>query len=346
MGGADLRILVHAPNHLGDIVMALPGLQRVRERYPAAAIDVAVRRHVEPVLEMAGFPWRRISYDPNGRWIRTALALRSRRYDLAFLFAPSLRAALFVSFAGARVRRGSPTQGRRWLLTDVAPPREAPGEHRASFYLRIADPAWAGNTPPAPRLAVDPRARATVRAWVGSNESGPVVGIFPGSKAAARRWDVARFVEVARRLAHGGAAVWVFGGRAEAGLTARVAAAAGARGRDVGGRTTIPWLAAALAECDVLLTNDTGPMHFAAAVGTPVVAIFGSSDPRRTGPLGVPARVLWRSDLPCVPCLKNRCPRTGRGTILPDAVNECLNLIGVEEVVEAVDSLLRASARS
>jgi ADP-heptose:LPS heptosyltransferase len=80
-------------------------------------------------------------------------------------------------------------------------------------------------------------------------------------------------------------------------------------------------------------------MHLAAAVGTPIVALFGSSDPRRTGPLGVPARILWRPDLPCVPCLKNRCPRSGRGTFLPDAVNECLHLLEIEPVLDAIEAL-------
>ncbi len=167
----------------------------------------------------------------------------------------------------------------------------------------------------------------------------PIIGLFPGSNAPARRWDEARYAELARRTGELGASLWVFGSRQEAALTARVAAQAGARGLDLGGRTPLPVLAAAFAECRVLVTNDTGPMHLAAAVGTPVVAIFGSSDPRRTGPLGVPARILWKPELACVPCLKNYCPRSGRGTILPDAVNECLELVPVEEVFEAVRAL-------
>lgn len=333
---------MHAPNHVGDVVMALPALRRLAERHAGARVDCVARPHVAPLLAMAGLPFRTIVAE-RADWIRSAWGLRPERYDLAVLLAPSFRAAAFAWLAGARARRGTPTDARRWLLTEAAPRAEAPGEHRVGFYLRIVDPEWTGGEPPGPRLQVDEAAGREADALVDGAGPGPVLGVFPGSNAPARRWPAERYAALAERAARSlGAAVWVFGDRRERAVTGQVAAGAGGRGVDLGGRTTLRALAAAMARCRVLVTNDTGPMHLAAAVGTPVVAIFGSSDPGRTGPLGVPARVLWRRDLPCVPCLKNRCPRSGPGTILPDAVNECLHLVGVDEAFEAVRALWAA----
>jgi ADP-heptose:LPS heptosyltransferase len=98
-----------------------------------------------------------------------------------------------------------------------------------------------------------------------------------------------------------------------------------------------------LAGCDALVTNDTGPMHLAAALGTPVVALEGPADVRQTRPLGARVRLIGRFDLPCVPCVKNRCPRTGPGTELTDARNECMWLISVDEVERAAQELLEGS---
>jgi heptosyltransferase-2 len=337
--------LVHAPNHVGDVVMALPAIARLAEAAAreGAEVDVAVRAHVEPLLRMAALPVRLVPYEVRGgAWARAAWRLRRRGYGRAVLLAPSFRAALFARLAGARRRRGTPTDGRAWLLTERAPRVEAPGEHRVRFYLRVAGVAGDGDGEvPVPRLRVPAEARAELDALGARGDGAPVVGIFPGSRAPARRWPADRYAELARRLAARGLRVWVFGDARERELTARVAAAAGARGLDWGGRTSLPVLAAALARCRWLVTNDTGPLHLAAALGTPVIAVFGSSDPRRTGPVGVPHRVLWRRDLPCVPCLRNACPRRGRGTALPSAVNECLALVSVDEVERAVEEMER-----
>ncbi len=166
-------------------------------------------------------------------------------------------------------------------------------------------------------------------AWV----QGLTIGLFPGSNAPSRRWDPARYAELARRLAAAGAGVVVFGSRNEAELTARVA---GDVAFDAGGRTALPLLAAGLAACDLLVTNDSGPMHLAAAVGTRTISLQGPSDPRRTRPLGPGHVLVQHPELPCVPCVLNECPRHGVGTFLPDAHGECLALITVDELESAV----------
>jgi ADP-heptose:LPS heptosyltransferase len=136
--------------------------------------------------------------------------------------------------------------------------------------------------------------------------------------------------------------VLVLGGPGDEGLTEVVASAGAAFGDcvDLGGRTDLEGLARVLRGCDALVTNDTGPMHLAAALGTPVVALEGPADIRQTRPLGSRVRLVGRFDLPCVPCVKNRCPRSGPGTELADARNECMWLISVDDVEQAALELL------
>ena len=123
-------------------------------------------------------------------------------------------------------------------------------------------------------------------------------------------------------------------------LTAQVAERAGERGIDLGGRTSLLELAGALLSCDLLVTNDTGPMHLAAALGVPILALEGPADVRQTRPLGSRVRLVGRFDLPCVPCVKNECPRSGSGYELADANRECMRLIGVDEVEAAARSMM------
>jgi len=168
------------------------------------------------------------------------------------------------------------------------------------------------------------------------------VALFPGANGESRRWPAGRFSALAQRLAKRGHRVLVLGGPGDEGLTEVVSAAGAAFGdcMDLGGRTNLEGLARVLAACAALVTNDTGPMHLAAALGTPVVALEGPADIRQTRPLGRRVRLVGRFDLPCVPCVKNRCPRSGQGTELAEAKNECMWLIPVDDVERAVLELL------
>jgi ADP-heptose:LPS heptosyltransferase len=163
--------------------------------------------------------------------------------------------------------------------------------------------------------------------------------MFPGSNAPARRWPPDRFAAVARRLVEREVRIVVLGSAVEAKLTARVAA--GTDGAiDAGGATDLPELAALLSLCDVLVTNDTGPMHLASAVGTPTVTLWGPSDPAEVCPTGPGHVGVSGPGLACRPCFKNECPRTGKGTLLSEAREECMHLITIEQVVAAAGLLL------
>lgn len=167
----------------------------------------------------------------------------------------------------------------------------------------------------------------------------PLIALFPGANAPARRWPAERFGEAARALVAAGRRVVVLGGPAERDLTSRVASAeVGAL--DLGGETDLVDLAAILSLCDLVVTNDTGPMHLAGAVGTPTVSLWGSSDPTEVAQAGSADTRVSGAALPCAPCRRNHCHRRGRGTVLNDARVECMRLIDVKDVVDAAEAAL------
>lgn len=304
--------VVRAPNHLGDVVMALPAIRAT------GGADVVARRWLIPLLEMAR------DAEPDAAGIRgivplergtrglldTARRLRHHRYELGLLLPPSLSSALLFTIGGVRRRRGFPFDARGFLLNDpVQPP--PPGEHRAAgFMLLVTGVAER----PTAVLPVPERERERWRAEVGGLD-GPVVGISPGSHAPSRQWDPENFAEVVRRLTRRGIPVVVFGGPGEADLIRFVS---GGRALEVGGRPDLPLLAAGLEQCALALVNDSGPMHVAAAVGTPTVALMGPSNPRLTGPLGE-GHVLVRAE--------QRTPATA---------DDLMSLISVDRVEAAV----------
>jgi heptosyltransferase-2 len=307
--------------------MALPALA-------AAGGDVVVVRWLAPLLEMAkaggeaGWRGRVIAFDRGwAGMLRAARAVRRGRYVEGLILPPSFSSALIFALAGVPKRRGTPTDGRGLLLTDPVTWTGDDATHRAARYMELVTGAPPGE-PPVPRLPSSEVGDARWAKLVGGG-AGDLVGVFPGSNASSRRWDAERYADLVERMARRGARVVVFGSASERELTAQVA---GPHALDLGGRTDLPLLAAGLAACRLLVTNDSGPMHLAAAVGTPTVSVQGAGDPRITGPLGDGHTLIRGASIPCVPCGKNECPRSGRGYLLPEAERECLRLVGVENV--------------
>jgi heptosyltransferase II len=341
-------MVIRAPNHLGDFVMALPALAAV----PDAA--VVVPRWLEPLALLLEREGPVIAFDRGAAGLLAAArALRAERCAQGVLLPPSFSSALMLRLAGVRRLRGAATDGRRVLLSEAWPRQRLAGRHRTAVYFELVT----GEAPAQPPVPVLPVAAELREAWrrqaglaaVGAGAAGAaapavprLVGIFPGSNATSRRWDADRYAALAAGLAADGARVVVFGASGEQDLTRLVAAGAGDAGIDMGGRTGLPVLAAALAECDILVTNDSGPMHLAAAVGTSTLVVSGAADTRETAPSGSGHVYLQRLDLPCVPCVRNECPRSGAGYILPEAERECLRLIQVQDVLNAARRMLRS----
>lgn len=349
------RLVVRAPNHLGETVLALPALGRLASREAEAGRArplVQVPAWLCPVLELADLPLELVPLAGRRALLRGALALRratSGAAAHAIALTPSFSSALGLRMAGVRSLRGTASDARARLLTDPVERASLLAGHRVNEFLALC--GFEPEEPPEPpRLAGAAVDRAEA-AWRSAPPAGapraiagtspePLVGLFPGANGPARRWPVERFGDLAARLCRGGAITLVFGGSGDAGVTAAVAGRGGDRAFDLGGRTSLTELAGALRSCDLLVTNDTGPMHLAVALGTAVLALWGPGDPGQTRPLGRRVRVLGRFDLPCVPCVKNVCPRRGAGYVLPDAERECLRLIGVDEVEAAAREML------
>ena len=299
--------MIRAPNHLGDVVMGLPAMLD-------DGGDIAVRQWLAPLVEMAA-PGRPVIAVGRGwrGWSAAAARVRRGRYDEGVLLSPAFSAALLFRMAGVGRLRGTATDGRSFLLADRIPRSALRGMHRIDQYRlllgqeRGRDPRHPALTPP----------EATVASWRDrlGGASGPVVGLFPGSNAGARRWPLDRYREVAGALANRGARVVVLGGPGDLERTAQVAAAAPG-GVDAGGQTDLQGLAALLSLCQVVVTNDTGPLHLAAAVGAPTVSVWGPSDPDEVAPGGTRHARITGPPLPCKPCLKNECRRRGKGTVL------------------------------
>jgi heptosyltransferase-2 len=324
--------LIRVPNHLGDLVMSLPAIAA------APHAHLLVPRAFATLLEPLISPDRIIAFDRGFTGFRRATsALRARRHARGILLPASFSSALQMVAGGVPARRGLATDSRRALLTDAVPLAAAKGLHRTAVYhLLVTGEMPQG--PLVPRLPVSEEQQRRWRLLTGARPQ-RLIGVFPGSNATSRRWDAERFRELVRRLAAEGNRVVVFGGVAETTLTRYVAAESAF---DAGGRTDLPLLAAALAGCDILVTNDSGPLHLAAAVGTATVSLWGAGNPAITGPPDETHRMLRRADLPCVPCVKNTCPRSGPGFVLPNAERECLRLIEVSEVLAAVVQPTRA----
>lgn len=368
------RAVIRAPNHLGELVLALPALEAAARSWPSPPLVQVVERLV-PALRMSGADVGVLPLADRRRVVRAAAALRRHRPDVGVLLTPSFSAALIFALAGVRDRRGTATDGRTWLLTDPVDRAPLLRDHRVREYLCLVDavpaPGAAGpggdggaapgdrrrrrdgrgrpgaGEPPPPRLARLDRAREAwrelaSRRGIGGDADRPVVGLAPGANAPARRWPADRYAELAGRLSAAGCAVRVFGGPGEASITREVAERVDGAD-DLGGRTDLWELAGGLAACDAVVGNDSGAAHLAAAAGRPLVVVWGSGDPRQTRPLATEVRVVARPDLPCHPCLESECPRRGAGYVEDEARRECLTALSVDEVESAARAVLGRS---
>jgi heptosyltransferase-2 len=334
------RILVREVNWVGDAVLTLPALEALDARFPQAEITLLASPWVGGLF--AGHPTvdRTIGYRTEdlhrglrGRW-RLTRELKEGRFDLAVLFPNSLDAALTPWLAGIPRRVGYPTDGRGWLLTHPVSDRSgATGRHQVERYLAIVR-ALGGDGTLSLRLPVTEEARRRSDALLrdrGIAPAAPLVAMNPGSVyGSAKRWPADRFAAVADGLLESrGATILLIGSEGERPVLDQVAAHMRRPAVNLGGRTDLLALVGVLERARLLVSNDTGAMHVAAAVGTPVLAVFGPTDPVATGPLGRWARVV-RVPVPCSPCLLRECPIDHR----------CMEGVAVEEVLREAQVLL------
>jgi heptosyltransferase II len=330
------RLLIRAPNWLGDAVMALPAMAAVRAAFPQARIAIAAIPSVAPLFEeqTAAAPDEIVLVT---RSSETAL-LASGGFDAALLLPNSFRAAWTARRAGIPERWGYRGNLRGWLLSrGVA--RPAGRVHQSVYYVDLVRGLGIDVPESLPRVLARPettiRAQA-VLARFGVSGAGPVVGFAPGAAYGhAKRWPPGRVAEVIARLSsrYGAACVLVgAAGDRDAGREIESSLPAGARVVDLIGRTDLRLLAGVLARCDAFVSNDSGAMHLAAALGVPVAAIFGPTDDRVTAPPG--GHDVLVHQVFCRPCMLRDCPIDHR----------CMKGITVDMVFDAVAARLDARA--
>lgn len=344
------RILLLRLERIGDLLMTLDAIDGIRRAAPGAAIDLVVGSwnaelagRIQGVtnVETLDAAWlaRTGTGVPLAAMLRRASVWRGRSYDLAVNFEPDIRSNLLLAVTRARRTAGFRSGGGGALL-DVALPYD-PRSHTSLNAQRLVAAVLDVPPPVAPariRISAEERRSAADRFAAFGR---PLVGVHVSGGRAIKQWDPDRFAELAGRLARERHATIVLSGTdTDRTLLAPVLRAVPVtRTVDLAGALHLPELAAALEQLDVLVSGDTGPMHLAAAVGTPVVAVFGPSDPARYAPLDEGHRVV-RVDLPCSPCNRIRLPPARCAGHVPD----CLTGIDVEMVYRAVEATLDAAA--
>ncbi|MBU4564809.1 MAG: lipopolysaccharide heptosyltransferase II [Desulfarculus sp.] len=343
---APRRILVRATNWVGDAVMTLPALAALHQACPQAEIEVLARPWAAAVYGAQPGVSRVLTYDKGGGhagaggMLALARQLRARRYDWAVLLQNAFEAALIAWLARIPVRLGYVRDGRGLLLTHrAALTPELRQVHETSYYLAILGQAGLLPLVPPPE-GVRPQLHLTAedQAWAADYlereglGGARLMGLAPGAAfGPAKQWPAERFATVARELADGFDAVLLFGSQGEAGACRAVAGGLeGLSVRNLAGATTLGQALALVERVGLFITNDSGLMHAAAALGRPTVAVFGSTNPVTTGPLG-PHTSLVRVPVDCSPCLKPKCPT---GDL------KCFTAISPGQVAQAARELL------
>ena len=336
------RILLRLPNWLGDVCFAAPAAALLADAAPRADFVAACRRNFAPLAARLPRVKSVVVVDESKGLrgtLRSARELKKCRCDAAVVFPRSLRAAMPVSLARIPVRVGFASDARSLFLTHPVrgwkPLRLA---HRIDYFGALLSPFGLA-APTAPWAFSPPReALSWADAWLKEDprrrKGKPLVAMEPGGAyGVAKRWPEERYAALAGRLVREGTADVVLVGTADmAPLHDRIAAAAKAPILRAAGKTDLLQLSGLLLRSSLLVTNDTGPMHLAAAMGVPIVALFGSTDPHVCGPRGTGSATVVYEKVPCSPCYLKECPVEG---------HPCLDQFDVERVHALVRSHLR-----
>jgi heptosyltransferase-2 len=358
--GSVRTLLIRGTNWVGDSILSLPALKRARLEFPHAKITLLVLPWVAGIYEGCTAVDEIWLYDRKGLYrglfgkMRLIRELRQRQFDAALLFQNAFEAAMLTRLAGIPVRAGYDRDGRGWLLSHkVAVDPRVSELHQTYYYLDLLEqlvggPRTAQGLEPKPTsqfaavampditLAVSPARKHAARTRLqsqGVDFNRTVVGVNPGAfYGSAKRWLSERYATVLDRLIdERQVSVVIFGSPNEVAIAEAIYS--GMRNRPVilSGRTELSEVIAMIACCDLFLTNDSGPMHLAAALRVPMLAIFGSTDEIATGPMS-PVALVLNKRVECSPCLLRECPIDHR----------CMTRITAEEVAQQAFRMIDA----
>jgi heptosyltransferase-2 len=320
-------LVVRSPNWLGDAVLALPAVRNLKTLVGPERLSVAAPEKLAALWEACPFVDQVIALKHPRRIGAVARQLREGGYATAVLLPNSLRAALEAWRAGIPARIGYARGGRGLLLSRTVPvPRRDPVRlHQKFYYIDLAAALGAPAEATLPELR--PPASAPEASATGAES--PEVALCPGAEyGPAKRWPLENFETLGLEFLRRGFRLVILGAPNDAALAAQLAAKLpGAR--NLAGQTTLSEFMSALAGSRFVVSNDSGAMHLASALGVPTVAIFGSTEPALTGPLG-PRTAVLRHHVPCSPCFLRECPIDFA----------CMNSITPAKVLAATDGLL------
>jgi heptosyltransferase I len=337
-----LKILILKPSSLGDVIQALPVLRLLKLHFPQSEIFWWIDSALAPLLEedpdLAGVVrFERKRWGKPQHWpemLRSIRSLRAQKFDLVIDLQCLLRSAIFAWLARGKFLIGldEVREGARGFY-DLAVPRKTFHTHAVDWYLAALPPLgvpvhknfkW---LPDRPQISADVKSK-----W--KTDGAKWIALQPGARWKNKRWPANYFAELVSQLAQKfpDTRFAVLGSNEDKPLGEIISRAAPEKVLNLCGGTSLPEMIEWIRLCDLLVTNDTGPMHAAAALGKPLVALFGPTEPRRTGPYGQLQNVL-RLGLPCSPCLKSFCTWKN-----PD---ECLNAISPAAVFERAGKLLK-----
>jgi len=351
------KILVRGLNWLGDAIMSTPALQRLREARPSARLTLLSPEKLASLWEDQPFLDHVLTFSKSDRLWNVSRKLRAAKFSASVAFPNSLRSALELWLAGIPQRIGLARSGRGLFLTRPLPPRPAampmrkrsdgevrqliargampaaslpPAAHHVHDYLYLTSALGASPEPLPPRIFISDAQSNQICQQLGlaRDDRRPWFGLNPGAEyGPAKRWPAERFAAAAIALQKQTQCRWlIFGGPGDVALAEKIAGEIASPDTiNLSGKTTLRQLTAALKICRLVLTNDTGPMHLASAVGTPVIVPFGSTSPELTGPIFTSNAQILRNPVPCAPCFRRECPIDLR----------CLTGILANQVVEA-----------
>ena len=342
------KILIVRLDRIGDVILSTPAIRAVHDAYPASYIAVMVRPYAREILEGNPYCNEVIVYDKSGseksvagnaRFIR---GLRKKRFDLAILLHPTQRTHLLAAAAGIPVRVG---YGKKWplLLTKRIPHTKQFGlKHEIDYTLDMLRHIGIEAKERSLYMPVAPDAERRIAQTFKENgikDSDTVVAIHPGASCPSKRWKAENFAAVGNALAKKqGARIVIMAGKDDRFYGDRVAALMDEACLNLSGKTSVSEVASVLRRSALFISNDSGPVHIACAVGTPVVAIFGRSDrglsPERWGPSGKHSKILHKN-VGCERCLAHACTKRFK----------CLEAVTVKETLEAAATLLKRKKR-
>jgi len=340
------KIIIRAPNHLGDCVMAMPMINETREAYPGCSLTLLIREGLSELFDgnqaidtCQTFP-DRYAHGLAGVFKLTELIKRGN-YDISFVLPPSFSSASSFKLAGVKERIGYIADGRRLLLTRAMPlPEPINSSHRSETYLNLLRRSLGQEyeyTKPKLFLSDDDITRGvSLLEGFGLDSSTRYAAIAFRSVAESRRWGVENYTRLTKWLVSElKLTVLLTGQKEDAPEGNSISEAAGqAQVINLAGKTGIRELSSIMSNATVFIGNDSGAAHLAAAVGTPVVVLSGADDPAETTPLAVRKKLLYLNQLDCISCVKNKCTLKGSNYM------RCMKDLTFEMVSKSIAELI------